>query len=288
MGIAIASLIPIFRIFSFYHPNLPTFVVGSLMLPKITKYTVYPAIVSLGGGFGAYLVNVLGPNHQLKPIAMVMQQFDYFNESIVPSINNELEKIEFITIESMQSHQYGKMSPGLLRQATCVRLLLLSNTVINMEILLVKPIWSSLKPGNTRRFDITSALGNTENTGHILVYSGKHAIFQKPATQPQPNTLTYTTQQPTLPLESTTATNSSSSPFVTANSSRIDISEPRYDQGHPDGLNQDSTKPQQAPMISTTAISTNNNEHPETAASLNSSTVQPSPQPILSASISSQ
>ena len=69
----------------------------------------------------------------INPYAL-LQQFNNFIVSMLTNISKKLERMNFVNIGPIQSHQNDKMSLGLFRQATCVRPHLLSNVAVNVEI----------------------------------------------------------------------------------------------------------------------------------------------------------
>lgn len=221
-----------------------------------TRVVGWLKMISLGalifgvGFFTIQLTALYGPKKQLKSIRATMEQFDYFSESSVASINIELGKKGFFTIKPQESHQYGKMSLGLLRQATCVRTVYLTNVTLDMQVLLIRPISSGLLPNRNRNYNIKAAMEKT-GTQHYMVYSARFMEYENKTFSAQPVFPTTAGQQPLImPIQNTQGTSPGSNLSETANVSLLNNYQPirsvsTYSQGN-DGSSADNGTPQAA------------------------------------------
>nr|CCA18251.1 AlNc14C47G3792 [Albugo laibachii Nc14] len=217
--------------------------IGSLLIHGVATATVTSinlilVTISGGGMFGMHLTGVFGPKHQLKSMRMTTQQFDYFDASSVSKLNIELEKKKFFELKAGESHQYGKMTLGLLRQATCVRNVYLSNVSMDMEVLVVQPIWSSVVPNRNRNYDLKAAMLKT-SVKHYRVNSAKFMDYENKTFSAQPIVLVNKNQNMTTTTMHATST--SMSPSETANPPPLDNSQPAvgipiYQKGYGDGV----------------------------------------------------
>lgn len=157
--------------------NSATGFIREAVVTELSRSAVLWSTFSASGLLGLHLTGVFGQKHQLDSIRMTMQKFDYFNESIVYVLNTELNSKKYFTIESGKSHQYGIMTLGLLRQATCVRNVYMSNVSIDMQVLLAKPLWSSVIPYGSHKYDLRSWMSKY-GVVHHMVYSAKFMEYE--------------------------------------------------------------------------------------------------------------
>nr|CCA18257.1 conserved hypothetical protein [Albugo laibachii Nc14] len=178
---------------------------GALAVSGLVKSFAVGSAIFGTGLFGMHITGLYGPNNQLKSIRTTMQQFDYFSENSVPSINTELAKRQFFTIKPLESHQYGKMFPGLLRQATCVHTVNISNVTLDMQVVLLRPIWSSPIPNRNRDYDIKVAL-EKKGALHYMVYSARFMEYENKTFSAQPIFPISSSQPPVTPIDRTEST----------------------------------------------------------------------------------
>ncbi|CCI45917.1 hypothetical protein ABG067_004156 [Albugo candida] len=267
-----------------------TFLFSSSGLAGMVTRMLFWATIAGSGLVGLQLTGVFGPNHQLKSMRMTLQQFDYFNESIVSVLNDDLERKKFFAIKSGESHQYEKMTLGLVRQATCVRNVYISNVSIGMQVLLVKPMWTSVIPNENRNYDLKAAMVKN-GISYYMVNSAKFMEYENKTFSAQSILSLNASQLMRINDANTPSPGSTSTP--TANPPALNnlqpiIPLPVSNQEHNNSVlsgsipNLDSTKPQYAPIalaMAPTANTSGNNGH---AISSRSRSIQPPAQNIYS------